>query len=599
MSVLIEAQTIVIRHTTLNASCPGGAQAMITRLSNEPTQARWVVSDGKLVAASFWPDELAWAMEMLQQCGLVFVAERESGGRQYEDIALVDSLFGLAEHCDWIEWGRPGRKPYSLCWLAGTEPGELSVPPGHSPGEGVPQEEYPRWVPGVIKVAVEPPTEIWLDQNTGHMIRRPMQPMYTAPGPIMEPFFRQLPKESLVRGVRLTDGDAEELHAQVACGDYSCEFRLRTYEHQEHFEARLYWPIDIPDEKRPEISARFGHLDNWSFDDVRQCPAIRFRVLVEEPELPGDNLPGTMLNRMVEAMLELQQGVVKLAGEEEFAWLRPSLGLKPLVSSRKSVKTLSPISQHYLSQPLNPYKRRRMSAPPFEIRDPCTFKMYFSQGMHHDEIFARVISYDSIKHSIAMGTLDDSDRYGYTPDLIMNEWGLTKCPNLLRYPDGMTCLLDLEPKLEVAKSEEGSLSRRLFSETSAGDFILVTREERFEGAESFEEGPYFSLTLADGVFDPERIQMLVRSDTGLVYGFRYDAGHSELEFDLDEGDDEAVSFDSHSSTSVYFNNGKGVYGVIDEISMDRFVTLLESAGVDPDDPAEVRTFLMSNDDWLL
>lgn len=599
MSVLIEAYTVVIRHSTLNASYPGGAEAMITRLSDESMGARWVVSDGNLVAASFWPDELTPVLEMLQQSGLIFVAEREGGGRQYEDVALVDSLFGLAEHCDWIEWDRPSRKPYSRCWLAGTDAGVLAVPLGHSPGEGVPREEYPRWVPGVIKVAVEPPTEIWLDQNTGQMIRRPIQPMYTAPGPIMKPFFRELPKEPLVDDVRLTEGDAEELHARVACGGYTCELRVRTYEHQEHLEALLYWPIDIPEEHRPEISTRFDHINHWSFDHLRQCPTVRFMVLIEEPELPGQEVPGSILNHMVRAMLELQQGIVKLSDEKGYAWLRPLLGLPPLPEGGKPVKTVSPVSRHYLNQPLNPDRRRRRSAPPFEVNGPCTFKMCFKNGMSHEEIFAGVVPDDLVRRILEEGDLDAIDQFGHPYSKIISEWGLTGCPDVLTYPNGMTCLLDLNRQFESASTKQPALDQQLFSATAAGDFIIVTTEEMFEGAEHFEDGPHFSLTLEEGTFDPERIQLDLSPSLGLVSGFQYDTGRDRIELGLEEGDDDEVTFDSGISTDIYFNNGKGVFGVMDDMSLGGLLSQLKSAGVNPSDLAQVRRFLMSNDDWVL
>jgi hypothetical protein len=53
MSVPIEALTLVMRRTALDVSYPGGADAMADWLAEEALNARWVVGDEHLIAASF------------------------------------------------------------------------------------------------------------------------------------------------------------------------------------------------------------------------------------------------------------------------------------------------------------------------------------------------------------------------------------------------------------------------------------------------------------------------------------------------------------------------------------------------------------------
>jgi len=358
MSVLTEMATLVVRRATADALYPGGAEALIEWLSEDARGARWVVSDAHLVAASFKDAELGQGVDALTTAGLVLLRDRDGGGYHYEDMAVVDALFGLAEHCDWLRWERPTRKPFGICWLAGTERGDLAVPLGHTPGADVSLEEYARWVPGLVRVAVEPPTEIWLDTATGRIHRKAIQPLLSEPGPLMEPLYRRLPDEWTVSHVRLTEGDAEELHADVSCGGCRCELRIRTYEHQEHIEALLHWPIAIPQEHRPEIEARLGDIRNWEFDPVRGCPTSFILYAAEIPV--REDMAQVVVGILITVMLKLQTGLEKLADEEGFTWLQPVLGLEPQQGQGTKVRRVGPVTRHALNAPMDIDKRRRL-----------------------------------------------------------------------------------------------------------------------------------------------------------------------------------------------------------------------------------------------
>ena len=279
MSVPVEALTLVMRRTTLNASYPGGADAMADWLASEDINARWVVTDEHLIAASFLSADLTPVVEVLVERGFVF--EPEEGDFDY---VVVDAMLGLAYGCDWLEYTSPEGERYSLCWLAGTSPGDVVVPEGHTLGEGTPVRMHTRWDPDMIRMGMNGSAEAWLNTRTGQIEHHAPQPCRTEPGPIMQAVLDGLPEA--VQEVRLSDGDAEELFGTFPVGSLSCVLRVRTLEGQGLMEAVLFPPLDIPAADVDILEDRLTKVDHAAIDPHSATPCGYMNIRVNDLPTP-------------------------------------------------------------------------------------------------------------------------------------------------------------------------------------------------------------------------------------------------------------------------------------------------------------------------
>jgi hypothetical protein len=313
MSVPIEGLTLVMRRTALNASYPGGADAMVDWLAGDEVNARWVVSDEHLIAASFLTADLNPIIDILVHRGFVF--EDEEG---VYDAVVVDALLGLAQPCAWLEWAPPEGERYSLCWLAGTSPGELVVPEGHTLGEGTPLRAHTRWDPDMIRLGMDGSAEVWLNTRTGRVEHHAPQPCRTEPGPLMQAVLDGLP--GAVQGVRLSDGDAEELFGTFLVGSMPCVLRVRTLEGQGQMEAVLLLPFGIPAEHIDAFETIVSEVDNAGIDPHSEAPCGYVNALLDDLPTPP------LMDQLMEILGTAVEGMVvrlrALAESEDHAWLR-------------------------------------------------------------------------------------------------------------------------------------------------------------------------------------------------------------------------------------------------------------------------------------
>ena len=125
MSVLVEALSVIVRCTTLEAKYPGGVEGYRRASPN-----RTFCADENLTRIGFMvpADAQRW-IDHLVTVGLSFAVEGMAG-----EIVLIDQLTGPTKPCRWLKGGKNPRG-FSAVWLAGTEPGELAHPPGWTPNQ--------------------------------------------------------------------------------------------------------------------------------------------------------------------------------------------------------------------------------------------------------------------------------------------------------------------------------------------------------------------------------------------------------------------------------------------------------------------------------
>ena len=167
MSVLVEALSLVIPRTVLDASYPGGTETFMLDMCEPDVPARLICADDQLVSVSFPGADAALGVGAhLLELGITAVDED-----CFLELAFVDQTAGPTMPCDWIEW-QTDAAGVTSCWLAGTEPEPLHTSAtwtaehsrrlafqGHrdEPGRGV-------------KLADEDGVETWLDFQTGHVV---------------------------------------------------------------------------------------------------------------------------------------------------------------------------------------------------------------------------------------------------------------------------------------------------------------------------------------------------------------------------------------------------------------------------------------------
>lgn len=174
MSVLIEALSVVVPRSALEAKYPGGTDAYLASFRTD-SHTRFAVADEHLAAASFLaPEEATRLIESLVELGMV-ESDETTGGEG--DIAFVDQHYGPSAECRWLQWQRHD-DGYTYCWLTGTEPGEVVAPDGWSPAQSIALVRHDiRDEPGrMIRLAEEDGLEIWLDFKTGRQIAAIPQP---------------------------------------------------------------------------------------------------------------------------------------------------------------------------------------------------------------------------------------------------------------------------------------------------------------------------------------------------------------------------------------------------------------------------------------
>lgn len=178
MSVLVEALSVIVRRSSLDAMFPGGAEAYLAAARAPESPARFGVSDEELTSVSFLtPEDATRFIEALVEQGLTETEEGTPG-----DIAFVDQHYGPSVECPWIQWAKHD-DGFTYCWLAGREPGDVAVPEGWSPAQSMSLVRHDiRDEPGrMMRLAEEDGLEIWLDFKTGRQIAAvPQEPQSVA-----------------------------------------------------------------------------------------------------------------------------------------------------------------------------------------------------------------------------------------------------------------------------------------------------------------------------------------------------------------------------------------------------------------------------------
>ncbi len=120
MSVLCEAISVIVPVDLLGRKYPGGAQAYAADCPDTT-----YCQDDKVTRVGFMhPDDtMAYINRLVRQATLT-----PQDGHQFVDLAVVDQFRGLTMPCPWLEWDQADG--LTRAWLAGTDPGDLAVPPG-------------------------------------------------------------------------------------------------------------------------------------------------------------------------------------------------------------------------------------------------------------------------------------------------------------------------------------------------------------------------------------------------------------------------------------------------------------------------------------
>jgi hypothetical protein len=126
MSVLVEAISVIVLKSSIEARYPGGWPAFVEAVPNGT-----LCADDELARVGFMgpPDAKAFIVELETQ-GLRFLVDGVAG-----DVAVVDQQQGLMNPCLWLEFGRvtlDGGNTVAACWSPeGAGPaGPLATPEG-------------------------------------------------------------------------------------------------------------------------------------------------------------------------------------------------------------------------------------------------------------------------------------------------------------------------------------------------------------------------------------------------------------------------------------------------------------------------------------
>jgi hypothetical protein len=120
MSVLVEAISVIVPITVLEAKYPGG----VAQYERDCPNATYCADEHLTRVGFMAPADTLAFVERLERLGLVHLRD----GRAV-DIVVVDQLRGPTSVCDWIAAGRHA-DGYAAAWLAHTVPGWFAHPKG-------------------------------------------------------------------------------------------------------------------------------------------------------------------------------------------------------------------------------------------------------------------------------------------------------------------------------------------------------------------------------------------------------------------------------------------------------------------------------------
>ncbi len=243
MSILIEALSIVIPRSVLDARHPNGSRGYIDGAVARGVPFRYALADEHIVVMSVLaPDVALEEARQLAEHGIVIVDEREC-----DDGAFVDQYDGPTAPCAWLRWERDPRG-HSCAWHADAEKGELIAPLGWTPDRWQTLQPFdPREEPGrAMLLARESGVETWIDFRTGHLIATSAEPV--APrGPIFRAVLA--PLDQL--------GWASLVRARASVVDWSLTMRSATFvcsatvdEDARSLVVRIWFPDRVPPDRR-------------------------------------------------------------------------------------------------------------------------------------------------------------------------------------------------------------------------------------------------------------------------------------------------------------------------------------------------------------
>jgi hypothetical protein len=122
MAVLCEAISVIVKRSSIDKYLKGGWKQFLKDIPNST-----MCTDGELVRVGFMtPNQVQVYIELLASGGLQFHPPKKilgifGGGRDENDIVVVDQHQGPTLQCDWIEFGKfpVGEKKIkvAMCWL--------------------------------------------------------------------------------------------------------------------------------------------------------------------------------------------------------------------------------------------------------------------------------------------------------------------------------------------------------------------------------------------------------------------------------------------------------------------------------------------------
>ena len=122
MPVLCEAISVVVRRDAIDKYFKGGWIKFVDHVPNST-----MCTDGELVRVGFMtPNSVQDYIEFLETNGLQFQTKKKvfkifGGGRDKNDIVVVDQHQGATLPCDWMEFGKfrfgEEKLEVSMCWL--------------------------------------------------------------------------------------------------------------------------------------------------------------------------------------------------------------------------------------------------------------------------------------------------------------------------------------------------------------------------------------------------------------------------------------------------------------------------------------------------
>ena len=172
MSVLVEAVCLVVPQILLEDRYPGGTQAYLRELGRPSSEARYAITDGHLVCASYF-DALAAERAALPLLNFGFV---ELDNETFHDFAIIDQEIGPLRSCLWLMWTQ-GRACSTRAWFSGAAPGYLVTPPeGAAVIPSRLRREDIRNIPGrAMRLSIDNGIETWLDFDTGWLLRKSVE----------------------------------------------------------------------------------------------------------------------------------------------------------------------------------------------------------------------------------------------------------------------------------------------------------------------------------------------------------------------------------------------------------------------------------------